>query len=398
LNTTNKWLGNQWQWYTLIKMKKLFYLGLIGLTLFEVSNVYFIMPMPGSQDMKSLDLAYFLFTWRWLFRILFASILVIGFAKASWNKKWLPILCLVIFCAASYFINFQMAADHMFYQPKSLLLKASSENKVDSNRLVIGVVINNQAKAYPIQFIGYHHLVMDSIDGKPILVTYCTVCRTGRIFEPLVNGHVAEFRLVGMDHFNAMFEDVATKSWWRQATGEAVTGPLKGQQLPEILSTQTSLESWLKLYPQSLVMQADPAFQNNYDSTLKYESGKSKKKLTGTDSLSWNRKSWVVGITVGNSSKAYDWNRLVAERLITDSLGGKKIYLLIGKNNQGFFAFEKDQSNGQVDKKADELYGPTYQYLLSAKAIDSTTRIKQIMAHQEFWHSWKTFHPNTGKY
>jgi hypothetical protein len=33
-------------------------------------------------------------------------------------------------------------------------------------------------------------------------------------------------------------------------------------------------------------MQADPAYIDKYDSTLKFESGKSNKKLTGTDSLS----------------------------------------------------------------------------------------------------------------
>jgi hypothetical protein len=49
-------------------MKKLFYLGLLGLACFEVANVYFIMPMPGSQRMRSIDTAYFLYTWRWAFR------------------------------------------------------------------------------------------------------------------------------------------------------------------------------------------------------------------------------------------------------------------------------------------------------------------------------------------
>ena len=43
-------------------MKKFFWLGLIGLLVFEVSNVYFIMPMPGSQEMNSIDVAYFLYT------------------------------------------------------------------------------------------------------------------------------------------------------------------------------------------------------------------------------------------------------------------------------------------------------------------------------------------------
>ena len=45
-------------------MKKIFWLCLIGWLAFEVLNVYFIMPMPGSQDMNSIDAAYFLNKWR----------------------------------------------------------------------------------------------------------------------------------------------------------------------------------------------------------------------------------------------------------------------------------------------------------------------------------------------
>ena len=41
-------------------MKKLYYAGLLGLLVFEFLNVYFIMPMPGSQKMNTIDLAYFL--------------------------------------------------------------------------------------------------------------------------------------------------------------------------------------------------------------------------------------------------------------------------------------------------------------------------------------------------
>jgi hypothetical protein len=43
-------------------MKRLFYLGILGLALFELANVWLIMPMPGSQRMPSLDLAYALHT------------------------------------------------------------------------------------------------------------------------------------------------------------------------------------------------------------------------------------------------------------------------------------------------------------------------------------------------
>ncbi len=100
-----------------------------------------------------------------------------------------------------------------------------------------------------------------------------------------------------------MFEDNTTKSWWRQVNGEAITGKLKGQQLPEFFSTQTSLAKWLELNPTSLIMQADSTFIDSYDSTAKYEAGKSKSKLTGTDSLSWKDKSWVIGVKSGNGQK-----------------------------------------------------------------------------------------------
>lgn len=66
--------------------KKLFLLAAVGLILFEVLNVYFIMPMPGSQRMRSIDLAYFLYTWRWVFRVFFGLILVATFFTAL--KSW----------------------------------------------------------------------------------------------------------------------------------------------------------------------------------------------------------------------------------------------------------------------------------------------------------------------
>src|SRR6187549_1314672 len=256
-------------------MKKYFWSGLIGLLLFEIANVYFIMPMPGSQQMNSIDLAYFLYKWRWIFRGLFTGMIFIGLSRSQWKRKWLMFFPMAIVAAVVYMTNFVMAAGAMFKQPKQLLLVSAGSNKVDPNRLVLGVSINGEAKAYPIQFLGYHHHIQDTVGGKTILVTYCTVCRTGRVFEPVVNGKQEKFRLVGMDHFNAMLEDATTKSWWRQVNGEAIAGKLKGQHLPEVYSTQTSLAEWLRLNPNSLVMQSDPAFENEYDSTFKYEAGKS---------------------------------------------------------------------------------------------------------------------------
>jgi len=376
-------------------MKKIFWLGLIGLLLFEIANVYFIMPMPGSQQMNSIDLAYFLYKWRWVFRGLFAAMIFLGLFKSQWKRKWLLIFPIAIVAIVIYMANFKMAADAMFKQPNKLLLVSAASNKVDSNRLVLGVSINGEAKAYPIRFLGYHHHIQDTVGGKPIMVTYCTVCRTGRVFEPIVNGKKEKFRLVGMDHFNAMLEDATTKSWWRQVTGEAIAGKLKGQQLPEVFSTQTSLGEWLLLNPSSLIMQVDSAFIKSYDSTMKYESGASRSKLTGTDSLSWKDKSWVIGVKAGKERKAYDWNQLKKDRLIQDKIGITPVLLVLSKDDKSFFAFERPSENATFSLNGDTLFFNNYKLRIDGKGIDTSFSLKPLPASQEFWHSWRTFNPGT---
>jgi hypothetical protein len=239
---------------------------------------------------------------------------------------------------------------------------------------------------------------MDMIGGKLLMITYCTVCRSGRVFEPIVNGKPEEFRLVGMDHFNAMLEDKRTKSWWRQETGEAIAGKLKGQRLPEVFSVQTSLAKWIQLYPNSLIMQPDPTFIKSYDSTLKFETGKTKSSLTGTDSLSWKDKSWVVGVMVGKESKAYDWNRLKLERIISDKIDVTPILLVLADDNKSFFAFERPSENSRFSLIGDTLVSGEEKYKIDGEPINANSSLKPLPAYQEFWHSWKTFHPDTKKY
>lgn len=382
-------------------MKKLFYLGLLGLILFEIANVYFIMPMPGSQRMNSIDAAYFLHTWRWAFRAIFGLLILVGVIAAFKKNKWiigLNILLLAALGIVTYMTNFQMAADTIFYQPSDLQLKNAKDNKINKERLVIGVEINGQARAYPIQYIGYHHQVKDTLGGRAIIVTYCTVCRTGRVFEPLVNGKVEQFRLVGMDHFNAMFEDATTKSWWRQANGEAIAGPLIGQTLPEVGTTQTTLQKWLELYPNSLVMQPDVKFREEYDSLSNYESGKRKGKLTRRDSLSWQEKSWVVGIAHKGSSKAFDWNKLEKVKVINDVIGNQPIVLVLANDQKSFFAFARPSANTPFTLRNDTLFYGKHTYNLLGKALTpATSSLLRLNAYQEYWHSWQTFHPETKK-
>jgi hypothetical protein len=380
-------------------MRRLFALGVIGLLLTEAANVYFIMPMPGSQQMRSIDAAYAIYRWRWELRALFGLMVLVGLPAMSRMKGWrraVGAASLVVLAGVTYAVNFRMSADRMFRQPTVVNMQPASHNTVALNRLVVGLALNGDARAYPLQFIGYHHQVIDSVSGRRVLVSYCTVCRTGRVFMPIVAGQTETFRLVGMDHFNAMLEDRTTGSWWRQANGEAITGPRKGTKLPELPMVQVTLKQWLSMYPNSLVMQGDPAFTDEYARDYAYERGYSRKKLTGTDTASWKDKSWVVGLSVNGASKAYDWNRLLRERVVNDVVGGTPVVVLLGPDSLSYFAFRRPSDATQFAVRGDSLVSDGRAYALSGQGASGS--LQPLNASQEFWHSWRTFQPTTARY
>jgi hypothetical protein len=378
----------------------MFYTGIIGISMFEIANVFFVMPMPGSQEMRSINLAYFLYTHRWHFRIFFALLIVIGIMNAfSIRHKWLPATLLIIAAAIIYFFNFKMTAENIFRQARNVIFKPMAENTLNVSSNVIGVENNGVVKAYPIQFLAYHHQVQDTVGGKPMMITYCSVCRSGRVYEPNINGRLEKFRLVGMDHYNAMFEDETTKSWWRQATGEAITGPLKGQQLPELASMQLTIRKLFELYPNALVMQIDEASRMRYDSLRRFEQGLSTNKLTRTDSMPWKNKSWVIGVKVGSVNKVYDWNELKNKRLIEDKIGDVPIAIVLSTDGQSFAAFERPSETENFELHNDTLHLQSGLYDFSGRSLTgSSQRLTRINAYQEFWHSWHAFHPDTQKF
>jgi len=392
-------------------MKRLFLItGLLVLFTAEILRVYFIMPFPGSQYKDTIAAAYWIGSNIVWIRMLGLALIIVPVWYIFKNgKTWMKISCslpLLIYAVIFYFFNFRFEADKMFYQPKEKRFVASNSDTTGKNELVIGVAINGQAKAYPIRIIGYHHQVMDTVGNVPVMVTYCTVCRTGRVYSPFVNGKKESFRLVGMDHFNAMFEDATTGSWWQQATGKVIAGKLKGTALKELPCKQLTLEAWLREYPGSVVMQPDTTFKKQYAGLADYDDGTVHSSLEKRDSSSWKRKSWIIGVIHNRASKAYDWNEVAKAGIIDDAVADMPVMLALEKDSASFHVYER-KLNGIVfyfeeglnDTIIDENTHSTWN--MDGLCVGGTMRgqrLNAIQSYQEFWHSWSTFHPNTARY
>lgn len=376
----------------------------------EIFRVYFVMPFPGSQRGDTVAIAYWLSNHIIWIRI--GSLAVISFAsirvfrtRKGWEKAGLTMV-LIGYAAVFFLFNYRFEADNIFRQPSNRSFLPAAD-AIDKTKLVIGVEINGEAKAYPIQLIGYHHQVVDTVGNEPVMITYCTVCRTGRAFSPIVSGRHETFRLVGMDHFNAVFEDATTKTWWQQATGEAIAGPMKGAALKEFPSRQLTLESWLRQFPRSLVMEPDPLYDERYFKLEDYDRGTMQSKLVKRNYQPWQDKSWIVGIKSHSTSKAYDWNDLVKKRIVQDSIHPLPILLTMESDTTSFHVYDR-RVNGTVLQFYSGISGNLFSdqntnsiWNMDGICIEGVLkgkRLSRVQAYNEFWHSWQTFHANTEKY
>src|SRR4051812_22461347 len=127
----------------------------------EVLRVYYIMPFPGSQHDDTIAVAYFLNAYIIYFRIIGWVLLLYGMYQV-WEKITLSVkIILAIIFAFYIFIallfNYYFQADHIFYQAEHVVFEPAATSKIDPKQLVLGLAMNGEAKAYPIEIIGYHH-------------------------------------------------------------------------------------------------------------------------------------------------------------------------------------------------------------------------------------------------
>jgi hypothetical protein len=156
------------------------------------------------------------------------------------------------------------------------------------------------------------------------------------------------------------------------------------------------LSKWIELYPHTLILQPDEKFQAEYDEMETYEKGRLTGKLTRRDTASWQPKSWVVGVAVGEESKAYDWNQLQKERLIHDQIGSRPVLVVLSQDSSSFSVLERINPAQRFSLRNDTLMSQNDRYtLLGLSQNENSPDLKKLNAYQEYWHSWQTFHPMT---
>jgi hypothetical protein len=127
-----------------------------------------------------------------------------------------------------------------------------SDKKIYPKEYVLGLVINEKAKAYPFSVLSHQRVVNDSFQGVPLLVVFDAESTTGVIFNRNLDGKTLSFKQIQKSGTKAvLLTDDATGSVWDGLTGTASQGPLKDKKLEAIPMTPSFWFGWVDHYPNS---------------------------------------------------------------------------------------------------------------------------------------------------
>ena len=192
----------------------------------------------------------------------------------------------------------------------------------------ISVTKDGITRFYPYKILVWHEIVNDIINDKRVLVTYCPLCFSGVVFDPIVQGERVEFGVSGkLWNSNLIMYDRKTDSLWSQLLGESVVGEETGAILPLIMSDQMQFGRWKENFSKGEVLSKDTGAFRTYgvDPYGSYYDSSSLYFDVGHEDDRLFEKDVVLGIVVNDQAKAYLPEAVTGNGTFEDNIGGQKI-------------------------------------------------------------------------
>jgi hypothetical protein len=281
---------------------------------------------------------------------------------------------------------------------------------LDASDLVLGYEsASGGAWAYPLKILNFHEIVNDELDGVPVLITYCPLCRSGIAYDRRLDGGVLTF-----GNTNALYEsdlvmfDRETNSYWWQTAGEAIVGTLTGKRLDTLPAVTTTWGEWSKLHPDTRVLSRDTGFIRPYETDrfagyqdivnsgqfpFPVSDASRDARLPPADE--------VLGVVVGGESVAYPL-RILGDAAVNDTISGTSVVIFSKADGPSGGAFRAEvggraltfrfEGGGYVDEETGSVWD------LSGQAVSGSLqgeRLEPFPARYTFWFAYIAAFPDT---
>jgi hypothetical protein len=232
------------------------------------------------------------------------------------------------------------------------------------------------------------------------------------VWERSIDGRPLTFHLAGINNQNFLMRDEETGSFWQQISGKAISGPMAGRQLELIHSDELTFGLWKQENPRGAVLLPVAKYAKDYEpKDWEKRIGKAK-TVVDTSKTGIAPRELMLGLTVGQASRAYPLERVLSEKLVQDRPGGQPVLLVVGPDNTSVRAFHAavpgesetpdfyrpvEPKNGIV--MLDSLTGGEWDFRGCAVSGNAQGRcLAPVTMLKDYWFDWQIYNPGTTVY
>lgn len=140
---------------------------------------------------------------------------------------------------------------------------------LDDRELVAGVVVEGQARAYPLNVYTHHEIHNDRAGDREFTLTFCPLTGSAIVFDGSFEDRPIRFGVSGrLFESNLVMFDPGSDTFWSQLLGRGIKGEHKGDRLKRLPVVETTWERWKEMYPETLVPSSETGYDRNYNNYL----------------------------------------------------------------------------------------------------------------------------------
>lgn len=278
---------------------------------------------------------------------------------------------------------------------------------LNDNDLVIGIIKNNEAKAYPHIVMDWHEVSNDNIGDDFFTLNYCPLTGTAFAWESIANGSRSTFGVSGLLYnANLIMYDRNTDSNWSQLSLECVNGDLIGDK-PTLLNViETNWKTWKSLYPNTKVLNTQTGFYRSYGNSPYGDYSTNNNRFIFVPDITNSalpNKDRVYTIIDDDISKVYQFSDFNNGKAIKDTFNDKD-YLIVGNENiinafeltpeylNTTFTYELNESEGTIFKDDSGNTWSIFGEVISGPQTGNTLQNPKSVV--SYWFAIAAFYPN----
>jgi hypothetical protein len=122
---------------------------------------------------------------------------------------------------------------------------------------VLGLVLQDEPRAYPLWVIDNYHVVNDVVGSMRFVVASCERCQSGVAFRaepPGSEDRAPIFHSTGFQNGSLVMKDLRSGSSWIHWEGFGLNRRAQGMRLPWIPTLHIEWADWVELHPDTVVM------------------------------------------------------------------------------------------------------------------------------------------------